>query len=72
MATSWSCPADRAKHFIYVHLPLIEDFNQAIRENREPRVSGEEGMKTSVLLEAAYHAAREGRVVKFVGAKMGH
>jgi predicted dehydrogenase len=41
------------------------DFNQAIRENREPRVSGEEGMKTSVLLEAAYHAAREGRVVRF-------
>lgn len=51
-----------------VHLPLIEDFNQAIRENREPRVSGEEGMKTSVLLEAAYHAAREGRVVRFATA----
>ena len=50
-----------------VHLPLIEDFNQAIRENREPRVSGKEGMKASLLLEAAYHAAREGKVVKFVG-----
>jgi len=50
-----------------VHLPLIEDFNQAIREDRDPRVSGEDGMKASVLLEAAYHAAREGRVVKFVG-----
>ncbi len=48
-----------------VHLPLIEDFNQAIRENREPRISGAEGMKTSVLLEAAYHAAREGKVVRF-------
>jgi predicted dehydrogenase len=54
-----------------VHLPLVEDFNQAIRENREPRVSGEAGMKTSVLLEAAYHAAREAKVVKFVGAKIG-
>ena len=51
-----------------VHLPLIEDFNQAIRENRDPRVSGKEGMKTSVLLEAAYHAAREGRVAKFASA----
>jgi len=51
-----------------VHLPLIEDFNQAIRENREPKVSGEEGMKTSVLLEAAHHAAREGRVVRFTSA----
>jgi predicted dehydrogenase len=49
-----------------VHLPLIEDFNQAIRENREPRISGEDGMKASVLLEAAYHAACEGKVVKFV------
>ena len=48
-----------------VHLPLIEDFNQAIRENREPRISGEEGMKASVLLESAYHAAREGKVVRF-------
>ena len=48
-----------------VHLPLIDDFNQAIRENREPRISGAEGMKTSVLLEAAYHAAREGKVVRF-------
>ena len=48
-----------------VHLPLIEDFNQAIRENREPRISGAEGMKTSVLLEAAYHSAREGKVVRF-------
>jgi predicted dehydrogenase len=51
-----------------VHLPLIEDFNQAIRENREPSVSGEEGMKTSVLLEAAYNAAREGKVVRFASA----
>src|SRR5262245_12171616 len=48
-----------------VHLPLIEDFNQAIRENREPRVSGEEGMKASVLLEAAYDSARQRKVVRF-------
>ncbi len=48
-----------------VHLPLIEDFNQAIRGNHEPRISGVEGMKASVLLEAAYHAAREGKVVTF-------
>src|SRR5262245_30650965 len=48
-----------------VHLPLIEDFNQAIRENREPRISGEEGMKASVLLEAAYDSARQKKVVRF-------
>ena len=54
-----------------VHLPLIEDFNQAIRENREPSASGEEGMKTSVLLEAAYYAAREGKVVRFASVTRG-
>jgi predicted dehydrogenase len=48
-----------------VHLPLIEDFNQAIRGNHEPRISGVEGMKTSVLLDAAYLAAREGKGVTF-------
>lgn len=47
-----------------VHLPLVEDFNQAIREDREPRVNGEQGMQASILLHAAYHAAREGKVVK--------
>lgn len=62
---------DRSKAFHLpkaenVHLPLIEDFNQAVRENREPRISGEEGMKASVILEAAYRAARESKVVRFV------
>jgi predicted dehydrogenase len=53
-----------------VHLPLIEDFNQAIRGNHEPRISGLEGMKTSVLLEASYQAAHEGKVIRF--AKMAN
>jgi len=48
-----------------VHLLLIEDFNQAIREDREPRVPGEEGVKASLMLEAAYRSARLGEVVKF-------
>lgn len=48
-----------------VHLPLIEDFNRAIREDREPRVPGEEGVKASLMLEAGYRSARLGEVVKF-------
>jgi predicted dehydrogenase len=48
-----------------VHLPLIEDFNEAIFEDRDPRVPGEEGMKASLMLEAAYRSARSGEVVKF-------
>ncbi len=48
-----------------VHQPLVEDFNEAIREGREPCVNGEQGMEASILLDAAYHAAREGKVVGF-------
>jgi predicted dehydrogenase len=47
-----------------VHLPLIEDFNHALFENRDPRVTGEEGMRASLILEAAYHSAQFGEVVK--------
>jgi len=45
-----------------VHLPLVEDFVQAIRQNRPPRVTLEEGAKTSTVLDAIYEAAKkEGR-----------
>ncbi|MFH1070731.1 MAG: Gfo/Idh/MocA family oxidoreductase [Candidatus Glassbacteria bacterium] len=47
-----------------LHLPLIEDFGEAIRTGREPRVSGRTGRLTSVVLEAAYRASREGITVK--------
>jgi predicted dehydrogenase len=47
-----------------VHLPLVDDFNQAILEDGTPRVSGEEGMKASIILEAAYQSAREGKVTE--------
>ena len=44
-----------------VHLPLVEDFAQAVLNNSVPRVSGEEGMKASMILDAAYQSAREGK-----------
>lgn len=47
-----------------VHLPLIDDFNEAVLEDRDPRVPGEEGMKASLMLEAAYRSAQSGEVVK--------
>jgi len=37
-----------------VHFPLIEDFVDAVKEDREPRVTGEEGMKTTKIIDAAY------------------
>jgi len=47
-----------------VHLPLIEDFNRAIREDSQPRVSGEVGMAASIILDAAYRSAKSGKVVE--------
>lgn len=43
-----------------VHLPLVEDFVQAIRQGRPPRVTMEEGAKTSAVLDAIYEAAAHG------------
>jgi len=48
-----------------VHLPLVENFNGAILDDRDPRVTGEEGAKASLMLEAAYRSARTGEVVSF-------
>jgi predicted dehydrogenase len=46
-----------------VHLPLVEDFTQAILNNSVPRVTGEEGIKASLILDAAYQSAQEGKTV---------
>jgi len=46
------------------HLPLIRDFALAIKEKRPPRITGEEGMKTTQIIDAAYIAQRENRWVE--------
>ena len=46
-----------------VHAPLIEDFVSAIRENRSPAVTPEEGAKTNQVIDALYRSARERREV---------
>lgn len=45
---------------------MIESFGQAIRENREPSFSAEEGVKTLRVLDALAQSAREKRVVDVV------
>ena len=47
-----------------LHLPLLENFGEAIRTGREPRVTGRTGRLTSLVLEAAYQSSREGVTVK--------
>ncbi len=46
-----------------VHLPLVESFVNAIRENQQPEFSFAEAIKTNILLDAVYRSARENREV---------
>lgn len=48
------------------HLGLVQDFVNAVLEDHAPRVSGAEGMATTILLDAAYRAARTHQVVQLV------
>ena len=43
----------------------IEDFIQALEENRQPLVTGEEGRKTVELFTAIYRSTRDNKPVKF-------
>jgi predicted dehydrogenase len=49
----------------YYHRLQIEDFLDAVAENREPAVTGEEGRKTVELFTAIYRSQRDGRPVSF-------
>lgn len=47
-----------------VHLPLVQDFVDAVLNNRQPLCTVAEAFKTSVLTDAIYRSAAEGREVK--------
>ncbi len=47
-----------------LHLPLIEDFGQAIMEKRPPKVTGRTGRLTNLVIEAAYRSSREGLIIE--------
>jgi UDP-N-acetyl-2-amino-2-deoxyglucuronate dehydrogenase len=53
---------DATQHY---HRLQDQDFLQAILEDREPMVNGEEGRKTVELFTAIYRSQRDGRPVKF-------
>lgn len=46
-----------------IHQPLIEDFNRAILEDRQPVATAAEALKTNLLLDAIYRSAQTGREV---------
>jgi predicted dehydrogenase len=49
----------------HYHELQIEDFIQAILDDRPPLVPGEEGRKTVALLDAIYQSQKTGKVVRF-------
>jgi UDP-N-acetyl-2-amino-2-deoxyglucuronate dehydrogenase len=49
----------------YYHELQTQEFLQAVREDREPAVTGEEGRKTVEIFTAVYRSQRDGRPVKF-------
>lgn len=42
----------------------IDEFSTAIRENREPKTPGEEGLRDHLIIEAIYQSARENRPIR--------
>lgn len=50
------------------HRHQIEDFVDAVREHRPPRVDGREGLRSLALVLAVYASARTGRTVDVAGA----
>lgn len=63
--------AEEAAHFdsidvmTYFFAEQLRDFCEAIRNNRPPLVTGEEGRKVVALFQAIYESTRTGKVVKF-------
>ena len=49
---------------VEVYVEEIEDFAGAIREGREPEVTGEAGMAALAIVEGAIRSAQEGRIVE--------
>ncbi|MDO9541644.1 MAG: Gfo/Idh/MocA family oxidoreductase [Kiritimatiellia bacterium] len=47
-----------------IHLPLVQDFVDAVLNNRQPLCTVEEAFKTSLLTDAIYRSAAEGREVE--------
>jgi UDP-N-acetyl-2-amino-2-deoxyglucuronate dehydrogenase len=60
----WWQAEQHLRSFPTHHVLQIKDFLQAIREGREPAVTGEEGRKAVEIILAIYRSARSGEPVK--------
>lgn len=50
-----------------VHFPLIADFTASLPAQKPPRVTGEEGRKTSLIIDGAYRSQADGAWVDLEG-----
>jgi UDP-N-acetyl-2-amino-2-deoxyglucuronate dehydrogenase len=57
--------ASGMKEFADFHALQIREFLAAVREDRQPSVTGEEGRKTVEIIEAMYRSGQTGRPVRF-------
>lgn len=56
---------DKIDPMVYYHRLQLEDFLEAILEDRQPMVTGEEGRKTVELFTAIYRSQRDHAVIRF-------
>ncbi|MCK4295567.1 MAG: Gfo/Idh/MocA family oxidoreductase [Candidatus Marinimicrobia bacterium] len=47
------------------HTPLYQDFIEAVRDDREPLISGNEGRKSLSIILMAYKSQKESRAIKY-------
>lgn len=56
-------------HAANVHFPLIDDFVRRTLAGQPPEFSGEDGLKTTQIINAAYESSRAGKRVSIVPAR---
>jgi len=49
------------------HVPLYQDFIEAVRDDREPLINGEEGVKSLSIILMAYKSQKDSKAIKYSG-----
>ena len=66
----WVEPRWETMWFPHAFKGVMAQLQDALRDGREPELSGRDNVKTMALVEAGYHSIEEGRSVKL--AELGH
>jgi predicted dehydrogenase len=60
--------AEIHEHLVPYHAMQIQDFIEAIRDDREPAVTGREAVKSLEIIQAIYESSRTGETVELTRA----